>query len=62
MLSCEGYKMFRGKAKIVPPNPKFLPFIEEGDWLYKPDYDCWYVNGHSYPARVVDVEGREENG
>ena len=60
MLSCEGYKMFRGCAKIVPPNSKFPPFEEHGDWLYKPEYDCWYVNGHSYPAKVVDIDGRRE--
>ena len=61
MLSCEGYKMFRGAATISPPNPKFPPFAEDGDWLYKPEYDCWYVNGSSYPSKVVDIDGRREH-
>ena len=53
MLKSEGYKMFRGTATIVPINLKFKPFSEYGDWLYKPEYDCWYVNGKSYPAEIV---------
>lgn len=60
MLKCEGYKMFRGKAVVISKNPKFPPLTEDGDWLYKPEYDCWYVNGHSYPAGIVDIDGREE--
>ena len=57
VLSCEGYKMFRGSAMIVPKNPKFPPRKEYGDWLYKPEWDCWYVNGSSYPAEIVqDIE------
>lgn len=60
MLSCEGYKMFEGKATVTPTNTKFPPRVEDGVWLYKPEYDCWYVNGNSYPAKIVDIEGREE--
>ena len=60
MLSCEGYKMFKGSARIVPPNPKFPPRAEEGTWLYKPEHDCWYVNGWSYPASIVEIDEREE--
>lgn len=51
MLSCEGYKMFYGSARVDP-----LPgtgWYENGTWLYKPEYDCWYVNGHSYPAVLI---------
>ena len=53
MLSCEGYKMFKGSAVITPKNKKFDPFLAHGTWLYKPDFDTWYVNGHSYPAEIV---------
>lgn len=53
MLKCEGYKMFHGRATIAPKNPKFPARDEVGDWLYKPEYGCWYVNGHSYPADIV---------
>lgn len=60
MLCCEGYKMFKGAAMVVPKNPKFPPRAERGTWLYKPEYDCWYVNGHSYPSEIVNIEEREE--
>lgn len=52
MLSCEGYKMFRGSATIVPVNGK-APYDIVGDWLYKPEWDCWYCKGRSYPASIV---------
>lgn len=51
MLKSEGYMMFRGTATIVPVNGK--PYDVSGDWLYKPEYDCWYVHGCSYPACIV---------
>ena len=50
MLTCEGYKMFYGMATVTPVNPKFPQQTITGTWLYKPEYDCWYVNGESYPA------------
>lgn len=56
MLECEGYKMFHGAATINPNNihrPELKPFEVTGTWLYKPEYECWYVNGHSYPAEIV---------
>lgn len=55
MLQSEGYKMFRGTGTIH--NAKTGEYIESqhGDWLYKPEYNCWYVNGSSYPAECVNV-------
>ena len=53
MIKCEGYKAFHGRATIRPMNPKFPPFEVSGDWLYKPEYDCWYCRGSSYPAEIV---------
>ena len=53
MIKCEGFKAFHGTATIRPTNPKFPPHDETGDWLYKPEYGCWYVNGSSYPAQIV---------
>ena len=55
MLVCEGFKMFDGSALITPKNDRFPPRRIHGTWLYKPgeEYDCWYVNGSSYPAEVV---------
>lgn len=54
MLECEGYKMFCGQATIVPVNNDFPKFVEQGMFLYKPEFNCWYVNGHSYPADIVE--------
>ena len=53
--------MFRGKATIVPKNKRFKEYDLEGDWLYKPEHDCWYVGGFSYPAEIV-TNIREEVG
>lgn len=61
MLKCEGYKMFRGKATIIPTNKAFGPFEVYGTWLYKPEYDCWYVKGDSYPASIVHDILEDEN-
>ena len=53
MLTCEGYKMFRGTGEIHNAQTGKTVRTERGDWLYKPEYDCWYVNGSSYPAQCV---------
>lgn len=48
--------MFKGSALITPKNDTIAPFRVEGkatDWLYKPDTDCWYVDGHSFPSGIV---------
>ena len=55
MISCEGYKMFRGIMRIVPKNPNISCKDIESVWLYKPEYDCWYGNGSSYPADICEV-------
>lgn len=52
MLRCEGYRMFRGSATIVPKNGKD-PYEVFGDWLYKPEWKCWYCAGSSYPEEIV---------
>ena len=54
MLKCEGYMMFRGTATIRPKSQSRKEYKEHGDWLYKPEWDCWYVNGSSYPAEIVE--------
>lgn len=55
MLKCEGYKMFRGTGEIRNAQTRALVETQHGDWLYKPDFKCWYVNGRSYPAECVTV-------
>lgn len=48
LICVEGYRAFRGtmicKSQAI-----------RGDWLYKPDTDCWYCRGNSYPAAVCKV-------
>lgn len=55
MIKVEGYKAFRGTMLITPKNPQFEPFTVTGEWLYKPEYDCWYCGGRSYMAGVCEV-------
>ena len=61
MLKSEGYMMFRGTARVVPVSDKFPAKDITGDWLYKPEWDCWYVNGRSYPASIVQDIREEES-
>ena len=58
IIEVEGYKAFRGKMRIVPRNG-MNPFVIEGDWLYKPEYDCWYGSGKSFTARVCEIVEEE---
>lgn len=54
MICVEGYKAFRGTMKVTPGNPALPPHTMTGDWLYKPDTDCWYCKGQSFPARTCE--------
>lgn len=53
MLTCEGYKMFKGIMKIKPI--AFDPFEVEGTWLFKPEYGCWYCKGRSYSESICEI-------
>ena len=53
MLTCEGYKMFKGVMKITRTNGNYEHI--EGTWLYKPEYECWYCKGSSYPQGVCTI-------
>lgn len=58
MIEVEGYKMFVGVMNVTsfvetPKNAIMLSI--EGSWLYKPEYDCWYCNGSSYPACICSI-------
>ena len=63
MIKVEGFKAFKGVMKITPKNTNFKPQILTGDWLYRPDYNCWYGNGRSFMADICEiVEDFEERG
>lgn len=55
MLECEGFKMFRGTALVRPKTINLAVMKVSGVWLYKPEFDCWYVGGRSYPAEIVEI-------
>lgn len=55
MIRVEGYKAFHGDMKITPKNGVYPPQrIYNKDWLYRPDTDCWYGDGRSFPAEICD--------
>lgn len=54
MICVEGYKAFRGSMTIKPANG-MEPFQLTGDWLYKPDTDCWYGCSQSFPADICET-------
>lgn len=55
IISVEGYKVFSGRMLWTPANPAYEPKKICGDWLYKPDADCWYCRGTSYPADTCAI-------
>lgn len=55
VISVEGYRAFRGTMLWTPGNPAYKPMAIQGDWLYKPDTDCWYCAGRSYPAATCEI-------
>lgn len=55
MICSEGYKAFRGTMRIVPKNPSMKPYELTADWLYKPEYQCWYGKGSSFPEVICEV-------
>jgi hypothetical protein len=55
MIKVEGYKAYHGDMKIVPKNILYRAFyITDKDWLYRPDTDCWYGDGSSFPAEICE--------
>ena len=56
MINVEGYKAFHGTMRInYGKNSTIKPFEITADWLYKPEYKCWYGNGQSFEAECCEV-------
>lgn len=55
MLRCDGYKMFFGAMQVTPKTDIIKPFILEGTWLYKPEYNCWCCKGFSYIEDICTI-------
>ena len=60
MITVEGYKMFRGALVLKPGGHSDIVRIE-GEFLYKPEYDCWYGNGSSYPSSLIELIEDEDD-
>lgn len=54
IINVEGYKAFCGIMAINHKNGIHDEVF--ADWLYKPEYNCWYGNGRSYPAEVCTIQ------
>lgn len=59
MIKVEGYKAFHGDMLIKPVNRESY-IITDKDWLYKPEYDCWYGAGRSFPASICKIISEED--
>ena len=55
MIKVDGYKAFRGVMKITPKCEGVPPFELEGDWLFKPEFKCWYGKGQSFPEEICEI-------
>lgn len=55
MIQVEGYKAFCGTMQIMPTDSRFPACELTGDWLYRPDTDCWYGGGRSFQAAICCV-------
>lgn len=55
MICVEGYKAFKGTMLITPKDTAIEPFTMFGQWLYKPEYGCWYGCGHSFHEDICTV-------
>ena len=54
MIEVEGFKAFRGSMRIIADRGNSA-FVIHGEWLYKPETNCWYCNGNSYFAPYCEV-------
>ena len=55
MINVDNYKAFHGVMRITPRSLIVPKFEIESDWLYKPEYKCWYGNGASYGEAICTV-------
>lgn len=53
VIAVEGFKAFHGTMNVDIPH--WSECVVCGDWLYRPDTDCWYCGGKSYPAEICRI-------
>ena len=54
MKMVDGYIMFHGTMKITP-RCSIEPFEITCDWLFKPEYGCWYGAGRSFAEEICKI-------
>ena len=55
MIEVEGFKAFKGIMKITPKCDGVKSFELDGSWLFKPDTQCWYGQGSSFPKDICEI-------
>ena len=58
MIEVEGFKAFRGVMNVRRQRISGSGWTWQrirGEWLYKPDTNCWYCRGRSFPAECCEV-------
>lgn len=60
MIKVEGYRAFHGTMKIEY-TLRTAEIIEDKDWLYKPDTNCQYGVGRSFPADLCTPIEEDNN-
>lgn len=61
MICLDGYRAFHGTMRITPTAPGYRGFEVTGDFLYKPEYKCWYCQPFggglsvSYEADICEI-------
>ena len=62
MIQVEGYRAFRGRLRVRPKDPRIEPFEPAGEFLYKPDTNCWYGCGRSFDGSICEVIEEDKPG
>ena len=55
MIRVEGYQAFHGVLRITPKAAGISVREIEADWLYKPEYRCWYGAGMSFSEEICEI-------
>ena len=60
MIKVEGYKAFYGTMLITPLSlttavTDTTAYELTCAWLYKPESDCWYGDGRSFPENICTI-------
>lgn len=59
MLSCLGFRMFRGTMTIIPYDER-EPYDKRAVWMYKPQSNNWYSDdGYLYGGEQCKVKEDE---